>query len=534
MHNQNTQTESSEIDKPKNESERNLIDKFRDQISKVKNWITETSLPENNAELEEKTGDALVKIAEETIVASKEDGDASDNEKNEIIEAVGAAAGQTIDGELAGQPDNPIEVLDKDGYGPELIETTVAIAEKDEVLAQEIADEIDRVQGFGNETEADKSVESRKRLLNGETTASVNIIDGENLSPVELKKQKNRAEAWNEERRAFHKNELDKAIESALELSKKLGPPPRIIAMRGGCGSGKSYTIKNQYGDKGIFDKNGDVPGAVKPDYFKTRIKQHEIESPPPPGVEVSSEQVHMESTGINSMFMRELAENPEASLLIDKQLEAENDIPELIEISKQTGKAIELLDNDVPIELSAYRVLKREVGGTDPNIKFEGVASGFLGIRVNRASVYSSVNSEDAIGSYSLRAFDPESKNQIEIATKQDGEVVVIPGYEELAHKVISQNKTEALNEIEETGKQVITAEYVENFVNKYFDNSDFGRKSADEAKKVLGAYVGLDMTIEDAMHSKADGIEADSSGKKFTPDYKDKLLAWKSQKAK
>ncbi len=527
MQNQNAQPgNSSEYDNPKNKSEHSLSDRINEKISTVKNWINETIHPKTNKELEEQTGDALAHIAEETIEASRESGNITEKEKSDIIDTVGAAAEQTIDGGLTGKLNNPIETLDKDGYGPELIETAVAIAETNGPMAEKVANEIDRVEGFENNIE--DIMKYRERLLNGEATAAIHINGGESLTSAELKKHKNRAESWSDQRQIFHQEELIMAEESALELSKKLGPPSRIIAMRGCCGSGKSFAVKSMYGDRGIFDKEGDVPGAVKPDYFKTRIKQHEVESPPPPGIVVTSLQAHLESTGLNKMFQDKLAANPEMSLLIDKQLEESGDIPELIEMGKEQGKPVELLDNDVPVELSAYRVLKRQVGGVDPNIPYNSVSSGFKGVRCNRESVCSIVNNEEIVDTYSLRAFDPKTKKQVEIASKVDGKIMIRPGMEELAKSVIYQTEKKVMLEIEETRQQAITDEYIESFVARNFDDSESSQKYRDEARKILGAYAGLNMTFEQALASKADGIEADPDSPTFLPDYRDKLITW------
>lgn len=341
----------------------------------------------------------------------------------------------------------------------------------------------------------------------------------------EMRQQKNNPESWGVDRQEFHTEEIKQAAIAAAELSKKLGEPPRIIAMRGGCGSGKSFAVKSIYGENDIFDSRGDVPGAVKPDYFKERIKLHEelVNK-----LTLTSEQVHMESTALNYMFMNELAYKESLSLLIDKQLEGASDIPDLVELGKETNKSVELLDNDVPLELSAFRVLKREVGGTDPNIRLDGVAAGFQGIRANRGEVYDLVNKEDIVTKYSLRAFDPESKTQIEVAKKINGQIKPISGYEDLAISVIAQDVESVEAEIQNVKDIVISTEYVDSFVERFFDDSERGQKGAQDARRILGAYTGLGMTIEQAMRSKADGIEADSEGREYSEDYREQLVAW------
>ena len=496
-----------------------LLQKAKRLIARFRQKIGEDSPGSSKEEITEAVSDSLSDFA-----ITEAEKTQTDEQRRLTIDAFVTSGVEAVNDELIGTPNDPLSDQVESGNMAHIVEEVDALVGAGEPrIAEVIAIDLDRIEA--------ETLKIKEQLKHGASTAKLYIKEGETIDEKELKKLKNSKEAWIEERQAWHEEELILAREAAKDLSEKLGDPPRIIAMRGCCGSGKSYAVKSLYGESGIFDSQGDVPGAVKPDYFKTRIKQHERESPPPPGIEVTSVQVHMESTGMNSMFMHELAEDSDASLLIDKQLEAAGDIPELIELGKETGKSVELLDNDVPIELSAYRVLKREVGGTDPNIRFDGVASGFKGIRTNRESVYRSVNTEEVVGIYSLRAFDPDSKQQIEIATKQDGKIVVKAGYEELAQRIIFQTEDEAIQEIKETGKHVITEEYIESFVSKYFDNSERGQKGADEAREIFGAYVGLDMTIEEAMRSKADGIEADSAGKEFTPDYQEKLIVWKEQ---
>lgn len=376
--------------------------------------------------------------------------------------------------------------------------------------------------------------DAAERLGDGVTsTVAVYIEGGKDMTDEELKRNKGNAEAYTAERQTWHEEVLDQAAEDARELSKKLGPPPRIIAMRGGCGAGKTTAVKEKYGDKGII-VDGDVPGAVKPDYFKDVIKEEARRNL---GVEVTSSQAHMESTGVCRMHTERLIEDPDASLLIDKQLEAGGDIPEIIEWGRKSGKQVELLDNDVPIELSAFRVLKRRIGGADPNIQFSGVARGFIGIRSNRGQVLDDVKDE-VVSDYSLRAFDPVSKQQIEVAKKVDGVIVYEEGYEELGKSVAMQDEAGARAEAAKAENQVITEEYVEEFVSKYFDESDdapeWSKRGAQEARRVLGAYVGLNITLGEALDSKATGINPDrdpETGELIDPNYREKTLDWVQQ---
>ncbi len=359
-------------------------------------------------------------------------------------------------------------------------------------------------------------------LKSGAITASLYIEGGATMDLSELKRKKGEAGAYTSERQVWHDEILNRVAEDAHDLSKKLGPPPRIIAMRGCCGAGKTTAVSEKYGDKGIII-DGDVPGAVKPDYFKDIIIKEARDNL---GVEITSDQAHMESTGMCRMHAERLVKNSDTSLLVDKQLEAPGDIPEIIDWGKESGKQVELLDNDVPIELSAFRVLKRPIGGVDPNIGFGSVARGFVGIRVNRGQVIEDVKDE-IVSEYSLRAFDPVSKRQIEVAKKVDGVVKYRPGYEELGRAIIKQDEVMARREAMDAESKVISPEYVEEFVSKYFDESEnvpeWSKKGADEAREIFAPYVDLGgITLGEALDSKAAGID---------PHDKQKIIEWVKQ---
>ena len=498
-----------------------ILRRAKELVGEFRQRVREVFSGQSEEQITDVTGDALSDFA-----ISEADKPQTVDQSERTAVAFVASGVEAVEDGLIGQSNDPIKKEVLAGDVDHVIGAVEDIAEAGDISTAEIiAHDVDVI-----EVEQER-LSVVEKLKDGVVTAAVYLEGAEGLSTSELKKLKNQTEAWIEDRQEWHREELSLAHEAARDLSEKLGHPPRIIAMRGGCGSGKSYAVRSLYGDRGIFDEQGDVPGAVKPDYFKTRIKQKELETPPPPGVVVTSEQVHLESTGMNAMFVQRLAQDPEASLLIDKQLEAADDITSLVEMGKEHGKSVELLDNDVPIELSAFRVLKRQVGGVDPNIRFDGVSAGFRGIRVNREAALRAVESEDIVTTYSLRAFDPKSKQQIEIATKRDGEVVVRAGYEELAEHVINQTQSDTELEIQEAGSQIITEEYIESFIGKFFDDSESSEKYKAEARKILGAYVGLGMTIEEALASKADGIEADPDSPAFTEGYRSKLIAWKAE---
>ncbi len=512
----NPETIPPQIPNPETIQEPSLLDKARNLATNFRNKIAESLPGRSPKEISEVTGEALADFAIDQTEKPR-----TEDQAKETKVAFVAAETEAVNGSLIGTAEDPVIDLVDAGKTPNVVEGIQEIANSGEVeVAEALAIDLE-------------SIEDHEALKKGASTANRHMIDAEDLTPSEIKKRKNDREAWEKDRIEWHTEELDLAHEDALELSRKLGPPPRIIAMRGGCGSGKSFAVKEKYGDKDIFDESGDVPGAVKPDYFKGRIKQKERDSPPPPGVEVTSGQVHLESTAMNAMFTETLAADPEATLLIDKQLEAADDIISIIEMGKEYGKPVELLDHDVPVELSAFRVLKRPYGGVDPNIGYDGVSSGFRGIRQNRAALIEAAETEEVVESYSLRAFDPVSRRQIVIATKVDGQIKVDEEHSELYLSVSLQTDEDIEQEIETAANAEITEEFIEGFISRNFDESEGSAKYRDEARRILSTYVGLGMTFKDALDSKASGIESDSESGAFTSveDCRARLLAWKAE---
>ena len=376
---------------------------------------------------------------------------------------------------------------------------------------------------------------TKENLEQGLSTAAAYIEGGDKMSGIELKKKKGDPEAYTKERQAWHNEVLEKTMEAAKHLSEQLGDPPRIIAARGGCGSGKTTTFKELLKGLDVFDEKFDIPGAVKPDYFKDQIKKEAEDNL---GVNVTSTQAHMESTGLCRMYAEKLKGSPDLSMIVDKQLGAPNDIKEIIDWGKESGKKVELIDNDVPLELSVYRVLRRRINGTDPNIDFAGVARGFTEIRANRIEAIEDAKDE-TVSNYSLRVFDPVSKKQVEVMKKVGGQMVYVPGYEELAKATVYEDETSARIEAMEVRDQLITEEYIEDFVAKYFDESNGPTKWSNHARRVLGAYVGLGVTLGEALDSKDAGIDSDykqidgvDTDELVDPNYREKVLQFVMRK--
>ena len=512
----NPETIPPQIPNPETIQEPSLLDKARNLATNFRNKIAESLPGRSPKEISEVTGEALADFAIDQTEQPR-----TEDQAEETKVAFVAVETEAVEESLIGTAEDPVIALVDAGTTSNVVEGIRDIADSGKVeVAEALAEDLE-------------AIEDHEAFENGATTASRYMIDAEGLTTAEIKKKKNNPEAWEQSRREWHAEELALQRVDALELSRKFGDPPRITAMRGACGSGKTTSVKEKYGDRDIFDESGDVPGAIKPDYNKGRVKHKGETTPPPPGVELTSSQVHLESTAMTAMLTEILAADPEATLLIDKQLEAADDMTSIIEMGKEYGKPVEILDHDVPVELSAFRVLKRPYGGVDPNIGYDGVSSGFRGIRQNRAALIEQVETEEVVDSYALRTFDPVSRRQIVIANKVDGQIKVDEEHSELYQSVSLQTDEDIEQEIETAANAEITEEFIEGFISRNFDESEGSAKYRDEARRILGAYVGLGMTFKEALDSKASGIETDSESGAFTSveDCRARLLAWKAE---
>ncbi|MDR2063246.1 MAG: zeta toxin family protein [Candidatus Nomurabacteria bacterium] len=349
-----------------------------------------------------------------------------------------------------------------------------------------------------------EQAEVREQLKTGLPTAEAYIVvDQTGLDDREKKSLSRNRKSYAKERQEYHNQVLEKVFWDAKETSEKLGGKPRIIAMRGACGSGKTTSLRMDYQDKGIV-VGGEIPGAIKPDFFKLDIirkAQGEL------GVAVTPAQAHTESTALAKFHTEQLANDKDMSMVIDKQLEGDDDIADIISIAEKAGKSVELIDMDVPFVLSAVRVLKRELGGDDPNVPFQSIADGFEGIRSNRSSKNPTKGIEnriksDCVDSYSLRAFDFSTKSQLEVAKKgEDGKLIIDKKYQFLFS---GDARAEAAKEVEYESDRPITEEYVEQFVAKYITEPE-----QQKYREVLNDYVGHGMTLKEAINSKAAGID-------------------------
>ena len=341
------------------------------------------------------------------------------------------------------------------------------------------------------EVDYDKKIDLLSESPNIDTAEVFCSVDMKGLPKNERRIIQDNPENWEENRRLFHEEQKKEKIQLGLDLNKRLEkenpkiPPPTIFALRGCPGAGKTTSLRKGHEMfKGILDENGQPSGSLAPDVFKGPLKEKG---------NLSSNQVHAESTMLGRAVKKELS-NANTSVVFDKLMNEPEDIEEMIESAKETNRKIAIMDIDVPLELSAIRVLGREKGGADPNINFNGVADGFKGIRKNREVQHKALDDNpQLVNGYVLMAYDKESRQSVEVAVwdEEAGKVRIIEGKENL----VDQSIKEPEEEIERVKNTIVTEEFINNFLTTYFDekSKQHAEKTIETLRQYLGKTIGM-----------------------------------------
>ncbi len=307
---------------------------------------------------------------------------------------------------------------------------------------------------------------------------------------------------WHPERVKFHEQIVTEMLSKADALSQRLrkheieeGRKPTIYCLRGTCGSGKTTALRGGLFN-GILDETGEPSGTLAPDTLKTPLRKNGT---------MSHAQVHDESSMLSrklSLAMRERAMSEPYSMVYDKLMAYPTDFEDVFEDAAETDREVAILDMDVPLEPSAVRVLSRTKGGEDPILNFGGVANAFSAVRKNRATLLEQISEHpDRVSAYTLRVYDPETKQTVEAARLENGKIQTIPGMETLAEKAVASSDESIDAEIAAIRDTVITEEYIAYFEDTYFDENS--KQYAEKNAAALREYIGK--TLGEALDDKS-----------------------------
>ena len=305
-------------------------------------------------------------------------------------------------------------------------------------------------------------------------------------------------ENWTPARRGLHRQLLANALRQAKAFAEAAkGGAPTIFAMRGNTAAGKSRAVRGNVPElEGPVNATPDMPHrAVNPDNFKADLYKAE------PGVNLTSSQVHSESSTLASMLEAELrgmksSRGQPASLLIDKRLASLKEVTEYASMARETGRKLNVYDVDAPLEVSLAGVLERVPGGSDPLPPFGVIAQGFSSVRGHRLDVIRYFVNHPELGKYELYGTKPNGA-KVKIAEVKDGKLTIHD--EALFKQATVPDKLKLDAETATTGQSRITHESIDQFVK------DLPPERAKTVREVLHRWVGK--TWQEALdaHSKA-----------------------------
>ena len=298
------------------------------------------------------------------------------------------------------------------------------------------------------------------------------------------------ANEWHPERVALHERIVSTLLEGADVLSRRLREyeagnerEPTIYCLRGACGSGKTTALRDGT-IGGVLDENGEPNGTLAPDVIKMFLRR---------GGLLNHLQVHDEA----SMLGRKLAK-----VLHERAMAYVTDFEDVFSDAVETKRKVVIVDIDVPLELSAVRVLVRPKGSKSASIDFDGVVRAFGAIRKNRLKLHKQVlEYSDVVDSYILKCFDYETKHLEDVMRYENGELKTLSGKEELAEMAVMSDKKHIDAEIEKVRETMITDGFISHFRDVYLD----GKPEWNDGGVIAELERHIGKTIAEALDDKS-----------------------------
>lgn len=317
----------------------------------------------------------------------------------------------------------------------------------------------------------------------------------------EISEKLERSDEWHPDRVKLHERIIATMLEGADALSRRLrqceseeGEGPTIYCLRGACGSGKTTALQSGI-IRGVLDKNKEPSGVLAPDVLKRMLRENG---------EASHIQVHDEASMLArrlSRILHERAMLEPYSMVYDKIMAYMTDFEDIFRDAEETNRKVVIFDLDVPLELSAVRVLGRKKNGDNPNIDFAGVASAFLEIRKNRAMLFNQILKNcSLVRDYLLRVFDPSLKRLVDVVKLENDTMQIITNNSDLVEVAVAFDNELIEAEIAEVGSTMISDEYISRFKITYLE-SNHGRDDSNllaELKRNIGKTIGDALDIK------------------------------------
>ncbi len=271
---------------------------------------------------------------------------------------------------------------------------------------------------------------------------------------------------WHPERAELHTHLIETAVAQAQELSKIL-PPSTIFTLRGNTAVGKT----------GISRKPGRIleaglsttTGIVNPDVYKPELMKREAGG----SLRATHAQAHEESTMIARRVIQQLEQQSGLSFIVDKRLHGATSVVEMVELAERSGRKLEIIDIDAPLEISLLRILTRRPDEeSDPRVPFDAIILAFDGIRRHRARTLQLVQEHPSISCY--RLFSVQANGDPELIAEvpresTDRQLIISPDKINTVEDA-TQNDT-LIETIRVYQDQLLTDAYIDSVVPQFLD---------------------------------------------------------------
>lgn len=214
---------------------------------------------------------------------------------------------------------------------------------------------------------------------------------------------------WVNERVALHAKLIIHHSICSRSLSQKI--KPKVVAIRGNTGVGKSFWVMHHIKDS-LEDNEQLMEGVLNPDSIKGILKRI-------PSKALLNRQVYAEGRVVFEKYLKTLANQIlMKGVIIDTRLLNIEEFEEVLSFSLLRNVKLELIDIEAPVWISVISVLGRDPKGNDPCVTFDVIKDGFMRARQNRKEFIYASQRENV--NYSLYRIEMDGKRSL-VAENRD-----------------------------------------------------------------------------------------------------------------
>ncbi|HEV8051291.1 MAG TPA: hypothetical protein VGP47_02270, partial [Parachlamydiaceae bacterium] len=147
------------------------------------------------------------------------------------------------------------------------------------------------------------------------------------------------------------------------------------------------------------LDENGELTGCLNPDNMKFILKTNTCNHHTMTNLRVHDEAVR----GPLSTYYENILSESDSSVIIDRPFPLYEDFEKLLNIAKNKGNKIKVIELHAPLNVVMRRVLQRDAKGKDPCVMPAEIRKSFLEAVRSRKAVIKRVQKEKMVNTYQL-----------------------------------------------------------------------------------------------------------------------------------